>query len=84
MPATVHLNDIVEALEMQFDESPSFLDLETGNVETVSVDLLRDVEESGDDDDEDLLDGEDEEWETAKRIVAMDRRLETSHQVRCS
>jgi hypothetical protein len=73
MPVTVLLNDIVEALEMQFDESPSFLDLDTGNVETVSLGLLHEVEESGDDDDEDLPEGEDAEWEIAKRIVAMDR-----------
>jgi len=28
MPATVHLNDIVDALQMQFDESSSFWDRE--------------------------------------------------------
>jgi hypothetical protein len=30
MAATVRLNDIVEALAMQFDESSSFLDRDTG------------------------------------------------------
>ena len=48
MPTTVRLNDIVDALEMQFDESSSFLDLDTGQVETVSHVLLREAEESGD------------------------------------
>jgi hypothetical protein len=26
MPTTVHLNDIIDVLEMQFDDSSSFLD----------------------------------------------------------
>ena len=34
---------------MQFDASSSFLDLDTGHVETVSRDLLREAEEFGDD-----------------------------------
>jgi Uncharacterised protein family (UPF0158) len=72
MPATVRLNDIVEALEMQFDEFSSFLDLDTGKVETVSRDLLREVEES-DDEEPDLSTEEDTEWETAKQIVFEDR-----------
>jgi hypothetical protein len=48
--STVRLTDIVDALEMQFDESSSFLDLDTGHVETVSHDLLHEAEESGNDD----------------------------------
>jgi len=36
MPVTVRLKDIVDALEMQFDDASSFLDLDTGRVETVS------------------------------------------------
>jgi hypothetical protein len=50
MSATVLLKDIVDALEMQFDESSSFLDLDNGRVETVSHDLLSDAEEADDDD----------------------------------
>jgi len=72
MPATVRISDIVDALEMQFDESSSFLDLDTGQVETVSRDLLRAVEEPDDDDDDEepyLPAWQKEEWETAKRIV---------------
>jgi hypothetical protein len=75
MPATVRLQDIVDALEMQFDESSSFLDLDTGQVETVSRELLSEAEESGDDDEPDLLEWQKEEWETAKRIVSTDRFL---------
>ena len=72
MPATVRLNDIVDALEMQFDESSSFLDLDTGQVETVSHVLLREAEESGDEE-PDLPAWQKHEWETAKRIVSTDR-----------
>jgi hypothetical protein len=49
MPTTVRRNGIVDALEMQFDESSSFLDRDTGQVETVFHVLLREAEESGDD-----------------------------------
>src|SRR6266446_34011 len=77
MPATVRLNDIVDALEMQFDESSSFLDLDTGQVETVSKDLLSEAEESSDDDEEpDLPEWQKQEWEIAKRIVSSDRFTE--------
>jgi hypothetical protein len=69
MPATVRLSDIVDALEMQFDESSSFLDLDTGQVETVSLDLLRAAEESDDEEEPDLPAWQKDEWETAKRIV---------------
>jgi len=72
MSAIVRLQDIVDALEMQFDEFSSFLDRDTGQVETVSRDLLREAEEPGDEE-PDPPDGEDEEWELAKRIVSSDR-----------
>jgi len=75
MPAPVLLQAIVEALEIQFDESYSFLDLETGQVETISAELLRKAEESGEDDDADVLDWQQEEWEIAKLIVSTDRFL---------
>jgi hypothetical protein len=71
MPATVRLNDIVDALEMQFDECPSYLDVDTGHVVTVSEDLLREAEESGDE--PDLPAWQEDEWEIAKRIVSTDR-----------
>ena len=73
MPATVHLIDIVDALEMQFDESPSFLDRDTGHVETVSHVLLRQAEESGDAQEPDLPTWQKQEWEIAKQIVSTDR-----------
>jgi hypothetical protein len=68
----VRLNDIVEALEMQFDESPSYLDLDTGQVVTVSEDLLRKAEEPGDQE-LDLPDWQKDDWEIANRIVSTDR-----------
>lgn len=73
MPATVRLRDIVDALEMQFEESASFLDLETGHVETVSRDLLREAEDSSSDEELDLPEWQEQEWEIAKRIVSTDR-----------
>ena len=72
MPATVRLNDIVDALEMQLDESSSFLDLDTGRVETVTDVLLREAEESSDEE-PDLPAWQKPEWEIAKRIVSTDR-----------
>jgi hypothetical protein len=74
MPAAVLLTDIVNELEMQFDEQPSFLDLDTGQVETVSRELLRTAEEAEDDDPEPSLpDWQKEQWEIAKRIVSSKR-----------
>ena len=83
MPATVRLNDIVDALEMQFDESSSFVDRDTGQVETVSHVLLREAEESGDDEEPDLPTWQKQEWEIAKRIVSTDhfQRLPTKFEV---
>jgi hypothetical protein len=83
MPATVLLQDIVDTLEMQFDEYLSFLDLDTGEIETVSRDLLGEAEESDDEEEPDLPDGEDREWEIAKRIVTTDRfkRLPTNFDI---
>ena len=75
MPVTVRLNDIVDALEIQFDESSSFLDLDTGQVEIVSHALLREAEESGDEE-PDLPTWQKHEWEIAKRIVSTDRLQE--------
>jgi len=70
MPATVLLKDIVETLEIQFDERPSFVDLDTGQVETVAQDLLRDAEDAESEDEElDIPAWQEDEWTTAKRIV---------------
>ena len=70
--STVLLKDIIDALEMQFDESSSFLDLDTGRVETVSNDLLREADESVDKE-PDLPVWQKEEWQVAKRIALTDR-----------
>jgi hypothetical protein len=71
MSATVLLKDIIDALEMQFDESSSFLDLDTGRVEIVSNDLLGEANEIVGE--ADLPDWQKQEWEIAKRIVSTDR-----------
>ena len=72
MPATVRLNDIVDALEMQFGDSSSFLDLDTGQLEIVSHALLREAERSGDEE-PNLPTWHKHEWEIAKRIICTDR-----------
>jgi hypothetical protein len=74
MSATVLLKDIVDALEMQSDDWLSFVDLDTGQVETVSRELLGEAEESDDDDEEpDLPKWQIPEWELAKQIASSDR-----------
>jgi hypothetical protein len=73
MPATVRLNDIVDALEMLSEEFSSFLDLDTGQVETIDDELLSMAEESEEDEEPDLPEWQKKSWETAKRIVSTDR-----------
>jgi hypothetical protein len=72
MLTTVRLDDIVEALEMLFDESASYLDLDTCQVVTVSKDLLRAAEDAGHEE-PDLPTWQKDEWEIAERIVSTDR-----------
>jgi Uncharacterised protein family (UPF0158) len=74
MPAIVLLQDIVDALEMQLDEYSSFLDLDTGQIESVSDDLLSEAEDYVNEE-PDLPAWQREEWEIAKRIVSTDRFL---------
>ena len=72
MPAAVHLNDIIDALEMQSDESISYLDRDAGQVVVVSEEVLREAEEGGDAE-PDLPRWQKDEWEIAQRIVSTDR-----------
>ena len=84
MPATVRLSDIIEALDTQFDEYLSFVDRETGQVETVSRDLLCEAEDSDEGDPEpDLPAWQKDVWEVAKRIVSSSsyERLPTKEEV---
>ena len=74
MLATVRLKEIIDALEMQFEESSSFLDPDTGHVETVSNELLREAEETSEE--PDLPVWQKQEWEVARRIVSTGRFLE--------
>jgi hypothetical protein len=50
-------------------------------VETLSNDLLREAEESDDDEGQDLPEGEEEEWKLAKLIVSTDRFVALSSKV---
>ena len=72
MSAVIDLKDIVDALEMQFDESLSFLDLGSGQVETVSKDLLGAAEEG---ELPDVPAWQEREWDVARRIASTDRYL---------
>jgi hypothetical protein len=74
MAGTVKLKDLVDALDVQSGEYTYFVDRDSGEVELVSKDLLRDAEESGDDEEApDLPAWQMREWELAKRIVSTGR-----------
>ena len=75
MPATARLQDIVDAIEMQFDEALSFLDRDTGQVETVSRELMSAAEDGEDGEDVDILEWQTEEWELVKLIVSSEDRF---------
>jgi hypothetical protein len=70
MPVVVLLNDIVDALEMQFDGFSSFLDLDTDRIETLSDDLLSAADKSTGDYEPDLPDCQKEEFVGATRILS--------------
>jgi len=75
MGAKVKLQDVIDALDMQPDEYSAYLDLDSGEVESVSLELLNQAGESGEGEEPDLLDWQEEEWEIAKRIASTDRFL---------
>jgi len=58
---------------MPQDEYSSYLDLDTGQVETVSHELLRAAEEPDDEEEHALSEWEEQELEVARRIVSTDR-----------
>ena len=68
MPANVHLKDIVDALEMMSEEFVSYLDLDSGKVHTVSMEVFLEVEqlEEGEEDE----DEGDSERRSAKAIFS--------------
>ncbi|HEY1495549.1 MAG TPA: UPF0158 family protein [Candidatus Solibacter sp.] len=70
MPATVRLKDIVDALQMQFDEMSSYVDTLTGKVHTVTLDEIRAAEE-----DEEEPDPDDEEFAIPWRICFVDKTM---------
>ncbi len=72
MGLTVRLSAIVDGLETQTGESYSFLNLDTGVVETVSLELLSAAEDGGDEP-PNLPEWQEEEWELVKKIVSGDR-----------
>lgn len=84
MSLTVNLNDIIEALELAADEMPSFLDLTTGEVETIHSELLSMAEDDENDQEPSLPQWQRDEWEIAKRMVRSPedfRELPTKHDI---
>jgi hypothetical protein len=78
----VSLKDILEALEVQSDEHFSFVDRQTGKVETVSREVLGIAEEGGTIDD--VLEWQEYEFQVAQaRLADWDRfeKLPTKHDV---
>lgn len=77
---TVSIKDIVDGLEMQGQEGLAFLDLDSGEVETVPRSLLSEAEE-GEKEEEvegtggEEPDGPEDEWDLALRIAGSDRYL---------
>ena len=69
MSAKALLKDIVDALETQFDEQPSFVDLDSGQVVVVSRDLLSRAEDSEENEAPELPEWQKGEWEICKKIV---------------
>lgn len=75
MPTTARIDEIVDAMEIQDDELPSYLDLDSGEVLTVSREILREVEECPDDEEPDVLEWQEREVEPAQRILFSGRVL---------
>ena len=70
MPATVRLKDIVDALQMQFDEMSSYVDILTGKVHTVTRDEISACEYEDDEPDPD-----DEEFAIPWRVFTLDKTM---------
>ena len=74
MPATANLKEIAETIGFDFDEYSNYFDTETGEVVSVSNELLRAAEDE-EEEDVDMPSWQDGEWETAQGIVSTDRYL---------
>jgi hypothetical protein len=76
-----NLKAIVDAFEMQTDESRAYFDSDTGEVYHVSLELIGAAENG--EEDPDIPEWQEKEWELAQRIVASDRilRLPTKHDI---
>jgi hypothetical protein len=70
MTANVLIKDILEGLELQGEESPAYLDLETGKIAYIDSVLRHRAESAEDGEEPDLPEWQLPEWELAKRFVA--------------
>jgi hypothetical protein len=79
--AKAKLKEIVNALELQTDESRSYFDTGTGEVYDVSLAMIGAAEEG--EEDPDIPKWQEKEWELAQRIVASDGilRLPTKYDI---
>jgi len=77
MAAAVKLQDLIDAMSMQFDDAAHWLDRETGEVWFISGEQLRDAEGEEEDDEplEELPEGELDEYAVARLIACGDRFL---------
>lgn len=81
---TVAIKDVVDRLESPAEEYPAFVDLESGEVVSVSLELLRIAEDSEEDEHPPALpQWQRSEWVTACRIASRDSflRLPSSFEV---
>ena len=74
MSVKVMLQDIIEGMEMQIEESSTYLNMKTGEIITVSLEALRDAED--DEPFDHLTDWEQEERKAAIDIVENDENYQ--------
>ena len=67
MPASVPLQEIIDALQMESEEATTYLDPETGELHQISHYLRRFAEE--DDEPDHLPQWQEREWEAAQKLV---------------
>ena len=69
MDPAVKIDDIVDELEIRFEERPAFVLRDSGRVESVARELLHLAEELEDDEEPDIPDWQIPEYKVAREIV---------------
>ena len=74
MAAVASLKEIAELIGFHMKETVNYLDTETGEAVTIAREVLCAVEDGEDEEEEEDVPGwQDEEWETAREILATNR-----------